>query len=523
MPKRDFAIPDEPPEVEAPEEEEEEEGQEEEEEEEEEEETDPPSEVFAGKSRTISKARPARKKKHAPRPPEFNSKRDWPREPDLLWAHILSWLLTLTPPRHPSEVSIQVIAMGGNSYGMTVTPLEPKIRGDQVLGDAISPPGDALMNMIIDVYHARQQARSYKLKFYFPVSSKGSGWESIKESESFSLEDINTINQRRQMAANYRPAQTQGFGAAPGPQYGAPPPANYPPPMYPPPAYPQAPYYPPPPPQAYTRPYQEALEMMTGIVNELRTENAKMRGQPAPPPVQVPVPPQQPPPPSPLEQRIDALIGAIGGLVTRPVAAGVTAGLGAVGVQQPQAAVDPIEAEMRSMTTGLMRGLVKKVAGAMQGALLGEEGPVATGTETEVPAAPLTELVDPKEALPFQEVKLEGKWGNGSQVIYTPSKDGTGFGGIHVGGFLTENPFVLEKAAEIAGNGINKLGEALSDAVSRMVAGGAAHVVHRVPAGATQAGVAGAQQPPPQTVEQPPPPPPPPPVEGDPPGGWPKV
>lgn len=102
----------------------------------------------------------------------------WPKELGLLWEAILAWLPSVG--RKPESVSIAVIPVGTGGG-----PLQPNLRGDQVLSEK---PGELLRKLIADVYGwSYAVGKECRVGFYFPVSRYGSGWESLAESDKFTL------------------------------------------------------------------------------------------------------------------------------------------------------------------------------------------------------------------------------------------------------------------------------------------------------------------------------------------------
>lgn len=316
------------------------------------------------------------------------------------------------------------------------------------------------------------------------------------------------------------PSPQPGYGYAPQVSpYGMPPqgPYGYQPAYpYPQPGYPYG--YPPPQQQREEQlspAVQQLVSTLTEQLNVTRKELADMRGQPAPPPVQVPVgvaaaPQQQVP------EDLDTRIARSVVSAMRAVGLGVQPAAGAG--PAPNDIGTRILRGVEQLTESLVMQGLKRAGAAMETGMRVQAQ--AAGEPEEVPdptashAAEVVQPENPTETLPFQQVTLEGRWQNGAPVVYTPAKEGqTSVMGVHPMGFITANPFVLEKITEAASHGLGRIVDALGDAATRMTAGGAPHVVHSTPRSAVDAS-------PTPSPQEAPPPPSPPPVEGGG-SGWP--
>jgi hypothetical protein len=289
-----------------------------------------------------------------------------------------------------------------------------------------------------------------------------------------------------------------------------------------PPRFAGAPYYAPPQPtqpQYYPSPaaYPPAaagtdrylLEQLVHQLNSTRGELATLRGQPPPPPIAAPAPP-----PISEDSIVEKLFQKVAPMLGRAAGAGFGA---AAGVP----AGSKLEAMMGNFLGQALEATLNTVTSRFQASLKGE--PMGAADE---PVAAAAEVVaeNPEDSLPFTAVKLGGKWGDGRDVYYTASKDGKGPFGTHLGGFAACNPFVIEKFAEVASGGVQRITNAVAGVVERMTSGA---IVGGVPA----MGVGQQPQHPQVTIdttatEAPPPPPPPayvPPTVPNGQSGWPQA
>lgn len=462
------------------------------------------------------------------------------RDVELLWPEILRELgkpggFYASESAHNVEIRVRRVAP---PPGVTVG----RVDGVACVGEEGLSPGEKLVDLIDDYCHIPTcGGAETRYEVYFVWKAGVRAGQTISHgpitrptpSAIYSARSARMRANTRQQSGPGMPQtmpMPQPYGQQPYGPYGYPGgPYGYPgypvqPQMYPPPYG-----YPPPGLGAMPQQGQQQQPQMqhpdpmvmhligtlTEQLNETRRELAEARGQPAPQPVTVPIPP--PAPPQQQNESIDIMIA-------RGVAAGIRSipGLGAA----PQGGTSDIGSRILKGVEQLTESLVMqglRRAGAtmeagmrVQAAAAGEPEPAPDPNESH--AAEVIPQEDPKENLPFQQVTLEGKWANGQQVVYTPSKDGTGVGGIHLGGFVANNPFVLEKLTEAASAGIGRIMESMADLAQRAVTpkgpGQQPHVVSRTPSGAVDAtdhGVAG--------NPVPPPPPPPPPAGSD--GGWP--
>jgi|HubBroStandDraft_2_1064218.scaffolds.fasta_scaffold00039_42 hypothetical protein len=221
-----------------------------------------------------------------------------------------------------------------------------------------------------------------------------------------------------------------------------------------------APAQPPPPPPAPRGPNGEIW------VESARAWCMPVGMQPAAAPAPVPQP-APPPPQQPAPQQV---------------------GVGAPPGQQVfTAAAEQLQGMVMEMQAGIMKRVVKVVAEQV-GAAFGQ-AQAGLGSAASEPE-PEPEPEDPKSALPWDAIPLEGTTLFGHPAKYVTDKE---TGKINWQGVVAENPGIIEKGAEILGMGAEALSnfakKAASAATSAQGAGpqqlpagvGAAQVVETIP------------------------------------------
>jgi hypothetical protein len=415
-----------------------------------------------------------------------------------------------------------------------------RFEGSLCLGDATINPGDAFIE-VFDDYITIPANMTTSVRFDVQFVWKGGPQAGtcfargiMARPSASEVWRMRAARQRegvrRQNMGGGGQGGPEGLGGAPAqamPGYG---PQGYPPPQqpygypqqYPPQYLPQGyqPAYPYPyaPPQAQSQELSPAVQQLVSTLTEqlnvTRRELAESRGQPAPQPIPIPQATAQPAQP-PQDFATQVAQGVVAGLRAVGLGAGASAAPPAPGA----ALGERLLAGAAAMTEQIIGEALKRTSTSIgmamkaQSVAAGEPEPVGVASD-ESHAAEVVPVDNAKDSLPFQEITLEGKWNNGQPVVYTPAKEGqTSFMGVHPMGFITANPFVLEKLTEAASTGLGRIVETIADVAQRATTPGGPQVVRRTPSNAVDATV--------QEAVSSPPPPPPVDGEGESGSGWP--
>lgn len=507
-----FDIPTDPPDDDAPEEEEE--GQEEEEEEQDDDEPEPPA-----AAPTPPQSPPQRKsrKNHKGTTRAETSKFRVPTTPpvwrekdaELLWPEILSELGKIGGyyagrSVHDVEIRVQRIAPPPS---VTLT----RFEGIAVAQDTEINPGDALINYLDEYVHHPSgggQQVSYQLHFLWKAGAEAGkclAKGTIVRPPSSSIYAMKTAAGRAamKMGAGSAPPPTQPYGQPPSPPYMHPPQQpGYPAPQQ---TYAQQTSYGMPPfvgdmLAQLTAQQQQQFGALVDQLNQERSENARLRGQPPPAPVIVPA---SATPPEDLDARIAKTVAVTLkalGIGAAPAPAPVPTPPPAPPPQSPAAKLgEELLSSALSMLGEQMKERLADVIGGGPAQAVAEVATAAVGAVTggAAPQAPLVKPADPKESLPFQEVPLHNRWPDGSQVVWPIAKDGEGVFGIHPMGAIMGNPYLTGRIMDAAGSQIGRVMGAVADIAQKVA------TAPNPPGAASSSQPAPAPPPPPPSQQQP--------------------
>ena len=379
-----------------------------------------------------------------------------------LWGEVLDRLRQYPQLGTVYDLGIRVMSAEGRPLG--------SFDASTVLGTESQSPGDVLVTYVIEQFHfiLAQGPAQYDIQIYWKKDSKIYARARISLPSREQLMAIRRANELRDAQRGRVPPPQyppQGYGAPPPPQY--PQPQYQPPPQAwgaPPHGYVPAPgYAPPAPPQGVGGPSERELALMqelaasrgsygdfaremlsraqqapVGITQEemrLRVENAQLKerlavaGMPQAQPAAA-AQPQAPP---------ATLAGAA------PI-------------------LDPVRNKLEAMVGTMLQTTVGHVAKSVERAILAGFG-AAPGREPEGLGAPplVAEPVapEPEDHKPYHTVPLSAKWGNGSPVVFTASKED---GKIDWQGAAMENPIVSETGMQIA----KTIGDAVAIGIQKM-------------------------------------------------------
>jgi hypothetical protein len=395
--------------------------------------------------------------------PPSAEKETLPREADMLWAALLNGKLQ-REGKTPWDVRIQVLQMDPPLVQGDGFMVGPPINGGNVAGTDETPASLALVDYVINYYHLPRAAGrgsvKYQLRFIWAQTSANFARGDLI------LPGAGEIHQLRQAAASrggttpppYAPPPMQ---APPPPGFAAPPPSAYPSPPWP--SYP-------PPSSSDTGPMWAMMQEMFRASMERRAPEitpAMMAAMSSP---GVAAPPQSPPlTKADVASAVVETLATLG-FIKPPGAADVKTVAQPPAQPPPPAPRDKMAAVFERVIDTAMTQFIGGVEKSIKQTITGIGAPPQEEEEPEevVPPAP------PDDGKPWKSIKVsDAKWSNGSQIVYTPSKESDEFftkEGIQ--GFLMENPIFAEKGMELVQN----LGQAAAEALKRVAAPSAAGV-----------------------------------------------
>ena len=395
---------------------------------------------------------------------EHEGPRTWNhKEADLLWAEIIEYHRVHQKSIH--ELSLAFYRVDSTTLYMGWCDVQ------EVLGDGTNMgPDAALREYVITRFHLPCGV-GRPLTYWIHFRRKTSG--KILAQGSLPLpspQELMAIRRAQQQQANAFQGNAQSFyGSPPVPppmpqpvQYAGPPPGGY---------YPPGGQPPPPPPTVgappdYSR-EREDISFMRGAYSELiaaaREQRAPAPWATQPPPVALGEPPNE-------DRIVEKLFAKLAPLVAPappPVVQPTLAAPPPVVVERP-APSNPYQAMVERLGLGLMRH-VETIASRSMAQAIDRATGVGAPPEVEdedLEEAPAAQVADPKSSLPYNVVENGAKWDDGSPVMLTPRKDGTGFLGQDLMGLAMANPALLTKF----GDPIAKVAVGLTEAVKNATA-----------------------------------------------------
>jgi hypothetical protein len=431
-----------------------------------------------------SAAAKGKRKKHASTPQAPRGDPWTHREVELMWGEMLGGQHSRSLGKTglgPFDVSIQIFKLdagreavyGGSFSGSAVAGTTQTGLG--------APPGDMLLNHIIDKFHGAMSHGGpgfYEVRVVRNVDNRILGRGRLQLPAMAELIAIRSAHQPTGVGATpqqqpWNP-QAQGYG------YGQAPALGYPPPPY---------GYGGPPPQP---PQNSGNDAVAAELAALRQERKMLldevmrsarEGRPAMPPQGLGAPPA--PAAAPPQQQQGDLADIVAMKVLRVL--GYKGG-GVAGMPGLGATPAPTPANVASSATQAVSAFKEVVEQVKQFKGLGRElGRIFDDAEVveaaaEVPVA--TPVKEPGEDLPFNVIDIPETNLGGQTVKYARDKE---TGETSWEGILMSNPHVAEKAFEIVGGLVKTIGRAISEKANPASAG-ATEVVDRTPAGAFDAG-----------------------------------